>query len=121
MASERRERRTGRERKQTDSDVPSPLATQRLDRWLFFARIVKSRTLAQKLCEAGHVRVNRVKVDGGAKAVRPGDVLTVSLSSGVRVLRIIDPGTRRGPATEARGLYEDVVAEQAARAASGTE
>ncbi|RLQ89581.1 RNA-binding S4 domain-containing protein [Notoacmeibacter ruber] len=85
--------------------------SQRVDRWLFFARITKSRTLAQKLCEAGHVRINRAKAKSGAKPVSIGDVLTISLSSGVRVLRVTDPGERRGPTREARMLYEDVLAQ----------
>lgn len=82
--------------------------SQRLDKWLWFARLVKSRTLAARLVEEGHARVNRVKVDKPAQPIKPGDVLTLSLGSHIRVLRVLDPGTRRGPATQARSLYEDV-------------
>lgn len=81
---------------------------QRIDKWLFFARAVKSRSLAQKLIAGGGVRVNREKIVNAARIVRPGDVLTVAFGRGVRVLRIVEPGTRRGPASEARTLYEDL-------------
>lgn len=81
---------------------------QRIDRWLFFARIVKSRTLAQKLVLAGGVRINREKIAGAARTVRPGDVLTVTLDRVVRVLKVLAPGERRGPAPEAATLYEDL-------------
>lgn len=81
---------------------------QRIDKWLFFARIVKSRTLAQKLATSGAVRVNREKIVQSSRLVRPGDVLTVALDRQVRVLKIVDPGMRRGPAPEAQLLYEDL-------------
>ena len=81
---------------------------QRLDKWLWFARLAKSRTLAARLVEEGQVRVNRVKVEKPALAIKPGDVLTLSLGAQIRVLRVLNPGTRRGPATEASTLYEDV-------------
>ena len=81
---------------------------QRLDKWLWFARLTKSRTLAQKLILSGRVRVNRQKADGAADPVKPDDVLTVALDSGVRVLRVLAAGARRGPPTEARLLYADL-------------
>ncbi|MEH6717662.1 MAG: RNA-binding S4 domain-containing protein [Aurantimonas endophytica] len=81
---------------------------QRVDKWLFFARVVKSRSLAQKLVQSGGVRVNRDKIDSAARLVRPGDTLTISLKSGIRILTIRDPGVRRGPASEAAGLFEDI-------------
>lgn len=81
---------------------------QRIDKWLFFARILKSRSLAQKLLLSGGVRVNREKIDNPAKLVRPGDVLTIPIGRGVKVLKILDPGERRGPAPEAQTLYEDM-------------
>ncbi|MCV0394591.1 MAG: RNA-binding S4 domain-containing protein [Rhizobiaceae bacterium] len=83
---------------------------QRLDRWLFFARVTKSRTLAAKLIEAGGVRLNREKCRQPAQQIRVGDVLTVSLERRVMVLRVLSPGARRGPAVEARTLYEDLAA-----------
>lgn len=81
---------------------------QRIDKWLFFARIVKSRSLAAKLVEAGKVRINREKTVSPSHAVRPGDVLTVTLDRDVRICRVLSPGERRGPAPEARLLYEDL-------------
>lgn len=81
---------------------------QRLDKWLFFSRMVKTRALAVELIRAGHVRVNGDNAGAPAKAVRPGDVLTIALERQVRVLRVRAPGERRGPYPEARLLYEDL-------------
>lgn len=81
---------------------------QRIDKWLFFARVTKSRSLGAKLVQSGRVRVNRDKTDNAAHAVKPGDVLTITLERRVLVYRIVDCGTHRGPAVEARGLYEDM-------------
>lgn len=81
---------------------------QRLDKWLWFARLARTRTLAQDLATSGKVRVNREKANTASRAVRVGDVLTVALASGVRVLRVVDLGERRGGAPEARRLYEDL-------------
>ncbi|MEX6506982.1 RNA-binding S4 domain-containing protein [Jiella sp. M17.18] len=108
------------------ADKPLPASApgggQRVDRWLFFARVAKSRTLAQKLVQSGAVRINREKTDNAARIVRPGDVLTLSLGGRVRVLKVLDPGTRRGPASEAATLYQDMTtpAEGAAATGSGT-
>ena len=84
------------------------LHKERLDRFLFFSRAVKSRTLAQKLIEAGAVRVNSERTDRTDHKVGAGDVLTMSLHGRILVWRILDAGTRRGPATEAQSLYEDI-------------
>jgi ribosome-associated heat shock protein Hsp15 len=81
---------------------------QRIDKWLWFARVVKSRTLAQKLVLAGKVRINREKCGSPSDLVRPGDVLTITVERRVLVLRIAQPGVRRGPPVEARQLYEDL-------------
>jgi ribosome-associated heat shock protein Hsp15 len=81
---------------------------QRIDKWLFFARVCKSRSLAQKLTVSGAVRVNREKITHSARLVRPGDVLTISVAERIRVLKVLDPGTRRGPAPEAALLFEDL-------------
>jgi ribosome-associated heat shock protein Hsp15 len=85
-----------------------PDGRQRLDKWLWFARLAKTRTLAQRLAVSGQVRVNREKTDSASQPVKTGDVLTVTLPSGVRVLKILATGERRGPAAEARLLYEDL-------------
>lgn len=81
---------------------------ERLDRFLFFARAIKSRTLAQKFIESGAVRVNSERTDRSDFKIGAGDVLTMALHNRIVVWRIIAPGTRRGPATEAQGLYEDL-------------
>ena len=81
---------------------------QRLDKWLFFARVVKSRSLSQKLIEAGGVRLNREKTLQPSQPVKAGDVLTITLDRRVLVYRILAPGERRGPAEEARTLFEDI-------------
>ncbi len=83
-------------------------AQQRIDRWLWFARIVKSRTLAQALIERGKVRVNRIKIDKTSAIVKPGDVLTLALGPRVLSIQVLGIGSRRGPALEAQALYRDL-------------
>ena len=85
-------------------------ARQRLDKWLWFTRVVKTRSLAAKLVEEGHVRVNSVRIEQSSKSVKPGDVVTVALEHDVRVMRVVSAGERRGPAPEARLLYVDLSA-----------
>jgi ribosome-associated heat shock protein Hsp15 len=85
-----------------------PIRKERLDRFLFFARALKSRTLAQKLIESGAIRVNSERTARSDHKVGAGDVLTMNLHNRIVVWRIVDPGTRRGPAPEAQGLYEDL-------------
>ena len=82
---------------------------QRLDKWLWFARVVKSRTLAARLVADGHVRVNGQRSIAPARLVGVDDVVTVALERQVRVLRIVATGERRGPFVEARLLFEDLV------------
>ncbi|MGH6761252.1 MAG: RNA-binding S4 domain-containing protein [Phyllobacterium sp.] len=81
---------------------------QRIDKWLFFARVVKSRSLAAKLATGGKVRVNKDKIDQASHNVKPGDVLTITMERRVLVYRVLEAGARRGPAEEARTLYEDL-------------
>src|SRR5687768_14643193 len=83
-------------------------AHQRLDKWLFFARVVKSRSLAAKLVQAGRVRINGNKTDQPAASVKPGDVLTITVERRILVYRVLEAGVRRGPAEEARLLYDDM-------------
>ena len=80
----------------------------RLDKWLWFARVVKTRTSAQKLVRSGKIRVNKLKVDNPAKSVGIDDVLTITLERQIFVLKIVECGIRRGPFVEAQGLYEDL-------------
>lgn len=81
---------------------------QRLDKWLWFARVVKSRTMAAGLVTAGKVRVNRQRTDKASHALKPGDVVTVNVGRKVRVLRVKAAGVRRGPAAEAQALFEEL-------------
>src|SRR5690606_15105885 len=81
---------------------------QRIDKWLFFTRVMKSRTLAARLVQAGHVRVNRAKVKDAAYPLKVGDVLTITLPRAVLVHRVLELGERRGPAAAARTLYDDL-------------
>lgn len=83
-------------------------ARQRIDKWLFFARVMKSRSLAAKLAVAGRVRINRDKASQASDLVKPGDVLTITLDRRILVYKVVDAGKRRGPADEARTLYEDM-------------
>lgn len=83
-------------------------ARQRIDKWLFFSRAVKSRTLAAKLVVTGRVRINRDKAAQASDTVRPGDVLTITLERRIFVWKVLGTGARRGPAEEARLLYEDM-------------
>ncbi len=80
----------------------------RLDKWLWQARFFKTRGLAASVVKSGHVRVNGNRAGKPAQMVRPGDVLTFTQAKAVRVVRVIAPGTRRGPAPEAQTLYDDL-------------
>jgi len=80
----------------------------RLDKWLWQARMVKTRALAQALVSAGHVRINSQRGDKPGRGIGPGDVLTLRLPGGVRVLRVLACGARRGPAPEAEMLYQEI-------------
>jgi len=82
------------------------LDRQRIDKWLWHARIVRTRSAAAALAASGHVRINGRRVDAPSRAVRPGDVVTVALDRAVHVLRVLDFSERRGSADEARRLCE---------------
>ena len=86
-------------------------ASQRLDKWLWFARMTKTRTLAADLVLSGKVRINRVRVVKPNQAVRVDHVLTVVLSRRVRVFRVLGLGIRRGPSATALALYEELTPE----------
>ncbi len=81
---------------------------QRIDRWLWNARIVRTRSAAASLAIVGHVRVNGVRVAAPGRDVKCGDVVTVALHGGVRVLKVIGLAPRRGSAAAASHLYEDL-------------
>lgn len=80
----------------------------RLDKWLWHARFFKSRALAASVVKGGHVRINGNRAGKPSQIVRPGDVLTFAQARQVRVVRILAPGARRGPAAEAQALYDDL-------------
>ena len=81
-------------------------ASPRLDKWLWFARFCKTRALVQRLIESGHVTVNGVKTRKVSAGVRVGDIVMVVLGPIQRTVTVRAMADRRGPAAEARGLYE---------------
>jgi ribosome-associated heat shock protein Hsp15 len=84
------------------------LERQRLDKWLWHARVVKARSSAAALIEAGHVRINGVREKSPGHGVKTGDVLTIGLDHTVRILKVIGFAERRGDANSARVLYDDL-------------
>ncbi len=80
----------------------------RLDKWLWYARFFKSRSLATQLCNAGKLRLGSELVKKAHQTVRPGDVLTFPQARQIRVVKILALASRRGPASEAQMLYEDL-------------
>ncbi|HEX7776394.1 MAG TPA: RNA-binding S4 domain-containing protein, partial [Parvibaculum sp.] len=90
------------------ANAPTRPSEQRIDRWLWFTRLLKSRTLAAMLASSGKLRVNGERLSKASKLVKPGDVLTFPLGEHIRIVKVLDAGTRRGPASEARLLYEDM-------------
>lgn len=80
----------------------------RIDKWLWFARFLKSRSLATALVASGRLRVNGQPNAKAHYLVKVGDVLTFPLGQHIRVIKVMAPGVRRGPATEAQALYEDL-------------
>ena len=80
----------------------------RVDKWLWHARFFKTRTLAAKVVAGGHLRVNSRKTEESSTCVVAGDVLTFAQEKRIRVIKVIALGTRRGPASEAQLLYEDL-------------
>jgi ribosome-associated heat shock protein Hsp15 len=80
----------------------------RLDRFLFFIRLVKSRTLAQALIEEGHVRLDGSRVSKASEEVKVGSVIALPLHGEVRIIRVLSMPERRGPASEARTCYEEL-------------
>jgi len=84
------------------------LARQRIDRWLWHARMVRTRTDAAALTTAGFVRLNGKRMTAAGHPVRVGDVVTVALDRTVRVVRVEGLCERRGGAPIARALYRDL-------------
>jgi len=78
----------------------------RLDKWLFHARFYRTRPLAQAATAAGRVRLNGMKIDKPGHALKPGDVLTLGKGGAVIAVKVLALAERRGPAPQARTLYE---------------
>jgi len=106
---------------QEETNAGGAATSLRLDKWLWYARFFRSRTRAAELCAAGKVRRNRVPVEKAHQAVKPGDVLTFPQGAVIRVVRIMALAVRRGPASEARLLYEDLIPPAAPRGDDGGE
>src|SRR5262249_16597586 len=83
---------------------------QRIAKWLWHARVVRTRSAAAALVAAGHVRINGQRSDAPSRAVRIGDVVTVGLDRTVRVMRVTGFAERRGDADAARAIYADLAA-----------
>jgi ribosome-associated heat shock protein Hsp15 len=80
---------------------------QRIDKWLFFARVVKSRSLAQKMVEGGSITLNGSDCRSASQTIKPGDRLLIRFARTVRDIEMAKAGERRGPATEAQALFID--------------
>lgn len=91
---------------------------QRIDKWLWHARVVRTRSAAAGLANSGHVRVNGARIDAASRAVKAGDVITIALDRVVRVLKVSGFAERRGDAEAARPLYEDLTVPPPATAAA---
>jgi ribosome-associated heat shock protein Hsp15 len=81
---------------------------QRIDKWLWHARVVRTRSAAAALATSGHVRLNGQRIDAASRSVRAGDVVTVALDRTVRIMKVTGFADRRGDADAARVLYEDL-------------
>jgi ribosome-associated heat shock protein Hsp15 len=92
----------------TDDETAKLSVSQRVDKWLWHARIVKTRSLAAEIVEAGKIRRNRERLAKASDIVRIGDVLTITLRSRVLVLRVTANADRRGSAVDAAHLYEAI-------------
>jgi len=99
---------TGAETIQTSDDV-----NIRVDRWLWFARFFKSRSIAAKIVQSRKVRLNSAIIAKPSVNVRKNDILTFQQAKDIRVIKILDIGKRRGPAPEAQALYEDLAPKEA--------
>ena len=113
-----------KDRTELQLSVRPDLDRQRIDKWLWHARVVRTRSAAAALANSGLVRINGARIDTSSRPVRPGDVVTVALDRNVRILKVIGFAERRGSAEIARALYEDLTPPPRRRrspaAASGT-
>jgi ribosome-associated heat shock protein Hsp15 len=86
----------------------APAERQRIDKWLWHARVVRTRVAAASLADAGHVRINGQRVEAASRPVRAGDVVTVALDRIVRIMRVLGFAERRGSSDRARELFQDL-------------
>ncbi len=86
----------------------SPSERIRLDKWLWHARLYRTRALAQAACATGKIRVNSARTQKAHQLVGPGDVLTLALGGRVRVLKVRALAERRGAVAAAALLYHEV-------------
>lgn len=92
----------------SEASGSQPAPALRIDKWLFHARFFKTRSLAARVVSEGRVRVDGTPISKPSRMVCAGDTLTFPKDDSIRVIRIVALGTRRGPAPEARTLYEDL-------------
>lgn len=81
---------------------------QRLDKWLWHARVVRARSSAAELVSSGHVRINGARERSPGHGLKIGDVVTIALDRNVRLLKVIGFSERRGDAASVTGLYADL-------------
>jgi ribosome-associated heat shock protein Hsp15 len=103
-----RHRRAADDSIQGDDGPPAAGDRQRIDKWLWHARLVRTRGAAAALADAGYVRVNGARIDAPGRMVRTGDVITVALDRRVRVVKVTGFVARRGAAVTAASLYKDL-------------
>lgn len=97
------------------NDSPMERQTLRIDKWLWYARFFKTRNLATRLAAEGKIRADGKVVTRAHHPVKVGDVLTFPVARRICVVRVLALGARRGPAVEARTLYEDLMGSSAAK------
>jgi ribosome-associated heat shock protein Hsp15 len=88
--------------------VPPDPDRQRIDKWIWHARLVRTRSAAAELANSGYLRVNGARVRGPARMVRVGDVITVALERVVRILKVRGFSDRRGDAEAGVRLYDEL-------------
>jgi ribosome-associated heat shock protein Hsp15 len=93
--------------------APAPVSRQRLDKWLWHARIVRTRAAAAELAASGYVRINGLRAEQAAKPVSLGNIVTIALPRRVLVLEVLGFSERRGPFSEASKLYREIDSDRA--------
>ena len=88
--------------------MAAELQRQRIDRWLWHARFVRTRGAAAAITEAGYIRINGARINAPGRMIRTGDIITVALDRGVRVVRVTGFAERRGAPKSVAALYQEV-------------